>query len=153
MYLPSRRRMHHCFLTGQGHNVHIWHQSKFTEDANWNKQKWCYSQSKNFSRASDIVIHLRTFRVIFNGMPVLFWSYVGDLATSMGKCFFQFFWPRVTLIRVFFFWKNSLWSVQFFIIKTQIFLKVMVSEEWEQICQFSLKSKATESNSFAISFC
>ena len=105
MYLPSRRRMHHCFLTRQGHNVHIWHQSKFTEDANWNKQKWCYSQSKNFSRASDIVIHLRTFRVIFNGMPVLFWSYVGDLATSMGKCFFQILWPRETQIRVFFFEK------------------------------------------------
>ena len=63
------------------------------------------AKSKNFSRASDIVIHLRTFRVIFNGMPVLFWSYVGDLATSMGKCFFQILWPRETQIRVFFFEK------------------------------------------------
>ena len=123
---PLKKKNASLFLDGTGHNVHIWHQSKFTEDANWNKQKWCYSQSKNFSRASDIVIHLRTFRVIFNGMPVLFRSYVGDLATSMGKCLFKFYGQGRHRLG-FFFWKNSLWSVQFFSIKTQIFLKVMVS--------------------------
>lgn len=32
--------------------------NKFTEGANWNKQKWCYSKSKDFSGTIDIVRYL-----------------------------------------------------------------------------------------------
>ena len=51
--------------------IHTWHHRKFTEDANQNKQKWCYCQSKNFRGASDNVRYLKTFRIISNDMLVL----------------------------------------------------------------------------------
>ena len=44
---------------------------KWTENANWNKQKWCYCQSKNFNATSDTLRNLKTFRIITNEMPVL----------------------------------------------------------------------------------
>ena len=53
-------------------NVRTCHHSKFTEDVNCNKQKWCYCQSKSFSGTSgDTERHLKTSRIIFNEMSVL----------------------------------------------------------------------------------
>ena len=41
--------LHECPLRGH-QNKGIWRHSKFTEDTNWNKQKWCYCQSNNYNR-------------------------------------------------------------------------------------------------------
>ena len=40
------------------------HHSKFTEDVNWNKEKWYYCHSKNVSGASDTAWKVSVFGVI-----------------------------------------------------------------------------------------
>ena len=69
-FAPSGRIVYLFLMRGQ-QNVHTRHHSKFTEDANKNKQKWRYCQSKNFSGTSDTIKHLKTFRIISNEIPVL----------------------------------------------------------------------------------
>ena len=51
--------------------VYIWRHSKFTEDVNWNKQKLCYCQSKDFSGKSDSVRYLKVLRTMSNEMAIL----------------------------------------------------------------------------------
>ena len=53
-FVLSERIVYLFFMRGQ-QNVHTRHHSKFTEDANKNKQKWRYCQSKNFSGTSDTI--------------------------------------------------------------------------------------------------
>ena len=65
--------------------VHIWHHSKFAEDANRNKQKLCYCQSNNFSGTNDTVKHFKTFRIISNEKPILLLSYVDDIL-ALCRC-------------------------------------------------------------------
>ena len=69
------------------------HHSRFTEDTNWNKQKWCFHQSKTFTGISDIVRCLKTFRIISDEIPVLL------LILAM----LMIFWFSADAFRVFFF--------------------------------------------------
>ena len=39
--------------------------------SSWGTVKWCYCQSKNFRGTRYTINHLKTFRAIFNEMPVL----------------------------------------------------------------------------------
>ena len=68
------------------------HHSRFTEDTNWNKQKWCFHQSKTFTGISDIVRCLKTFRIISDEIPVLL------LILAM----LMIFWFSADAFRVFF---------------------------------------------------
>ena len=52
-------------------NVHIWRHSKLRQNTNWNKQNWCYCQSKNFSGTSDTVRRLKIFGKISNAITRL----------------------------------------------------------------------------------
>ena len=78
--------------------------------------------------------------------------------TYMSKYFFKSLWQRETQIN--FFWEIIAYEPISFINKPRSFLAYGFSisfknyflEEWEQIHQFSLKSKTTEGNSAAISF-
>ena len=83
-------------------NVHSWHYSKFTEDANTNKQKWCYCQSKNFSGKSDTRKHLKTFRIISNKMPVLllvlYWWHFSCLQMYSEKLFNIYFHEKIFFV-------------------------------------------------------
>ena len=144
--------MYLFFLRGQL-NIHTWHHSKFTEDANYSKQKWCYCQSKDFSETSDTKRHLKTFRINTSEIRVLCilcWWYFGCLQMHSEKLFkiyfheqmfFQIFVAKEDTGQ-FFLRNNNLWTIRKYF-----------SEEWEQIYRFSLnKSKTTEGNSAAISF-
>ena len=66
--------------------------SRFTEDTNWNKQKWCFHQSKTFTGISDIVRCLKTLRINSNEIPVLL------LILAM----MMIFWFSADAFRVFF---------------------------------------------------
>ena len=126
VYICALRKKSVPFLPGGTVNIHSWHHSKFTDrqSTNWNKQKYCCCQSKNFSRARDTIKHLKTFRVISNEMPVLLlilcWCYFSCLKmysekflmlTFMSKCFLKSLWQRETQLSIF--WKIIAWTVKF----------------------------------------
>ena len=67
-YVPSGWREHIFFLRGQK-NIQTRHYSKFTDNANWNKNDAI--AKGNFSGTSDSVRHLMTFRIISNEMTIL----------------------------------------------------------------------------------
>ena len=117
----------------------------------------------------DTIKHLKTFKVISNEMAVLLlilcWCYFSCLKMNSEKSFNACFYEQI-LFKIFvakrdadsYFLKNSSLNSQIFVNKPSCFLKFKVlihkyfSEEWEQICQFSLKSKLTEVNSAAMYF-
>ena len=90
---------------------------------NWNKQKWCYCQSKNFSGISNTTRHLKTFRIISNEMPDLLliqcWWYFSCLQMYSNN-FFNIYFHEQMLFQIFvakvdtgqFLRNNSLWIVQ-----------------------------------------
>ena len=69
VHVPPQEKQ--CSSSCWGRTVKCTHHGKFTGDTNWNKQKWCYCQSKNFSGTSDTVRYLKTCRIISSKMPVL----------------------------------------------------------------------------------
>ena len=104
----------------------LWLHGKSTDrqGTNWNRQKWCCCQSKNFIRTRDTIRHLQTFRVISNEMPVLLlilcWCYFSCLKmysekflmlTFMSKLFLKSLWPRETQLSIF--WKIIVCAVKF----------------------------------------
>ena len=98
--------------------------------ANWNKQKWCFCQSKNFSRTRDTIRHLKIFRVISNEMPVLHlilcWCYFSCLKmyseeflnAFMRKCFLKSLCERKTQFSIF--WKIIAWALKFSLTKLHV---------------------------------
>ena len=123
--VPSGRRVYLFFLVAQ-QNMHSWHHGKIKDrqGTNWNRQKWCCCQSKNFIRTRDAIRHLQTFRVISNEMPVLVlilcWCYFSCLKkysdkflmlTFMRKCFLKSLLQMVTQLSIF--WKKITSTVTF----------------------------------------
>ena len=51
--------------------IHIWHHSKFTEDASRNGEKRCFCQNENFSGTSDTVRQVKALRIISNEILAL----------------------------------------------------------------------------------
>ena len=105
---------------------HSWHHSKLTDrqGTDWNKQKWCCCQCKNFSRTRDTIRHLKTFIVISSEMPVLLlilcWCYFRCLKIYSEKFFnayfceqmhFEIFLANETQPSIF--WKRIAWTVKF----------------------------------------
>ena len=125
------RRVHVIFLLGGQKMVHTWHYSKFTEDTNWNKQKWCCCLNKNFSGTIDTIKHLKTFRIISNEFQfflfILCWWYFSCLHMYLEnfykfyfheQMFFKSLWQRET--QVSFLGNNSLWTAQFLLTNLQV---------------------------------
>ena len=70
-----------------------------TQGTNWNKQKWCFCQSKNFSKTRDTIRHLKTFRIISNEMPalllILCWCYFSCLKMYQKNLFNAYFYEQM----------------------------------------------------------
>ena len=132
--------------------------SKFTDEANKNKQKWCYCQRKNFIGTSDIIRHLKTFKTIFDEVPTLLFilcSWYFSCLQIYSEEFYKIYFHELVFFQIFvakgdicqFFWEKIAYEqyIQVLLTKTSEFLGINIliqkyfSEEWEQIYQFRLK--------------
>ena len=110
--------------------THLNH-SKFTDDANKNKQKWWYYQRKNYIGTCYSIMHLKTFEMISNEIPILLLLVCRCIQknflifTFMSKYFFKSLWQREAYVS--FLSNNSFWTVHTcFINKPPSFLEVLV---------------------------
>ena len=82
------------------------------------KVLWCYFQSKNFSRTSDTIRHLKTLKIISNEMQV-FLSCVDDilvLCRCIQRDFFMFTFISRCFSNLYYFFSNFKFVINQFLL-------------------------------------